>query len=409
MQWPAVFLPCAAQEPVPVTSGMGGLDVFARHPGRRDRRPGPVPRHSRGRDAAVLRRRDPGAEVPVRDVLAGRGQPAAAGPLGLLRPHAPRSSGCRPTLGADQRATGSTPQPVHETPQVTLSFSELKYLFECPYQFKLRFLYGFNPPLHEALGYGKGLHDALSEIHKRALDGDIVTKAAAADSRRPAPATRRSRTPRCASSCGTRPSRRSSATSTTHGNELANTEFTARSRSRSTSRRASPSTAASTSSAAWTPTRWRSSTSSPPTAPRPRTSPATNSTSTPSATRSSPASRADLIEVLNLDEKGKTIREEVDDPLLVGVRRRSATPATRCGRTTFRVWPHGTSSAASATSPSCVATSLHWTRRRDARLPAAKAASQMRWRWPADESSIASDAAAPARRAERRASWRSLC
>jgi DNA helicase-2/ATP-dependent DNA helicase PcrA len=56
----------------------------------------------------------------------------------------------------------------------TLSFSELKYLFECPYQFKLRFLYGFNPPLHEALGYGKGLHDALSEVHKRALAGDIV-------------------------------------------------------------------------------------------------------------------------------------------------------------------------------------------------------------------------------------------
>ena len=72
------------------------------------------------------------------------------------------------------------PQPVYETPQVTLSFSELKYLFECPYQFKLRFLYGFNAPIHEALGYGKGLHDALSEIHKRALEGDIVTKDSAA-------------------------------------------------------------------------------------------------------------------------------------------------------------------------------------------------------------------------------------
>jgi DNA helicase-2/ATP-dependent DNA helicase PcrA len=50
----------------------------------------------------------------------------------------------------------------------------LKYYFECPYQFKLRFLYGFNPPIHEALGYGKGLHDALAEIHKRALAGDLV-------------------------------------------------------------------------------------------------------------------------------------------------------------------------------------------------------------------------------------------
>lgn len=72
------------------------------------------------------------------------------------------------------------PQPLHETPLVTLSFSELKYLFECSYQFKLRFLYGFNAPIHEALGYGKGLHDTLSEIHKRALDGDIVTKDSAA-------------------------------------------------------------------------------------------------------------------------------------------------------------------------------------------------------------------------------------
>ena len=30
--------------------------------------------------------------------------------------------------------------------------------------------------------------------------------------------------------------------------------------------------------------------------------------------------RADLIEVLNLDEEGKTIREEVEEPLLTGVR-----------------------------------------------------------------------------------------
>ncbi|HXA28392.1 MAG TPA: ATP-dependent DNA helicase [Candidatus Angelobacter sp.] len=71
------------------------------------------------------------------------------------------------------------PQPYQETPQVTLSFSELKYLFTCPYQFKLRFLYGFNAPIHEALGYGKSLHDALAEIHKRAIDGDIMTKDAA--------------------------------------------------------------------------------------------------------------------------------------------------------------------------------------------------------------------------------------
>ena len=67
------------------------------------------------------------------------------------------------------------PRARQETPNVTLSFSEVKYLFECPYQFKLRFLYGFNPPLHEALGYGKGLHDALAEVHKRAITGDLAS------------------------------------------------------------------------------------------------------------------------------------------------------------------------------------------------------------------------------------------
>ena len=58
---------------------------------------------------------------------------------------------------------------------IALTFSELKYYFKCPYQFKLRFLYGFNPPIDEAIGYGKSLHDALAEVHKRALDKDFVS------------------------------------------------------------------------------------------------------------------------------------------------------------------------------------------------------------------------------------------
>ncbi len=73
------------------------------------------------------------------------------------------------------------PTPKSETPNVSISFSELKYLIECPYQFKLRFMYGFNPPIHEALGYGKGLHDALAEMHKRALAGDVPTKSETAE------------------------------------------------------------------------------------------------------------------------------------------------------------------------------------------------------------------------------------
>ena len=66
------------------------------------------------------------------------------------------------------------PQPARAIADVTLSFSELKYAFECPYSFKLRFLYGFNPPIAEALGYGKGLHDALFEMHDRVLQGEEI-------------------------------------------------------------------------------------------------------------------------------------------------------------------------------------------------------------------------------------------
>ncbi len=77
-----------------------------------------------------------------------------------------------PDLSAKGRLV---PQARHAIPEVTLSFSDLKYFFECPYEFKLRLMYGFNPPLHEALGYGKSVHDVMAEVHKRALDGDIVS------------------------------------------------------------------------------------------------------------------------------------------------------------------------------------------------------------------------------------------
>jgi DNA helicase-2/ATP-dependent DNA helicase PcrA len=73
------------------------------------------------------------------------------------------------------------PEPRRPLVNVELSFSDLKYFFECPYQFKLRFLYGFNPPLHEALGYGRSLHNALAEIHQRALSGSRMTDEAVPD------------------------------------------------------------------------------------------------------------------------------------------------------------------------------------------------------------------------------------
>ena len=68
------------------------------------------------------------------------------------------------------------PAPRGGVANVVFSFSDLKYFFECPYQFKLRVLYGFNAPIHEALGYGKSLHDALAEVHARAIRGDVASE-----------------------------------------------------------------------------------------------------------------------------------------------------------------------------------------------------------------------------------------
>ena len=70
----------------------------------------------------------------------------------------------------------ATPKPKTSVSNVEFSFSDLKYLFECGYQFKLRVLYGFNGPLAEPLGYGKSLHDALAEVHYRVMRGESVTE-----------------------------------------------------------------------------------------------------------------------------------------------------------------------------------------------------------------------------------------
>lgn len=67
------------------------------------------------------------------------------------------------------------PEPRPGISNVVFSFSDVKYFFECPYQFKLRILYGFNAPIHEGLGYGKSLHDALAEVHQRAINRDYPT------------------------------------------------------------------------------------------------------------------------------------------------------------------------------------------------------------------------------------------
>lgn len=67
------------------------------------------------------------------------------------------------------------PTPRQGIANVIFTFSDLKYLFECPYMFKLRILYGFNHPIHEELGFGRSLHNALADVHARALRHEPVT------------------------------------------------------------------------------------------------------------------------------------------------------------------------------------------------------------------------------------------
>jgi DNA helicase-2/ATP-dependent DNA helicase PcrA len=210
------------------------------------------------------------------------------------------------------------PHPVHETPQVTLSFSELKYLFECSYQFKLRFLYGFNAPIHEALGYGKGLHDALSEIHKRALEGDIVTKASAAaliDRHLNAPFAY----PALREQLRNAGIKAIERYFDTHGQEIANTEFSEKqiqvhvAPGITVDGRIDLIRRLDTGEVAIVDFK------------------STDRAQAEDVTRDQlhvyavgyqelTGKSADLIEVLNLDEKGKTTREPVDDPLLTSVR-----------------------------------------------------------------------------------------
>lgn len=178
MQWPVVFVPCLRNNRFPAKR-QGGLGLFHVIPDAAvsspDRYRGTFEDEIRLFYVAVTRAQKY-LFVSYSPVPGNR----LYGRRSAFYDHCARQSWF---LTRDPGVSGTRldPQAKRETPNVTLSFSELKYLFECPYQFKLRFLYGFNAPIHEALGYGKGLHDALAEAHKRALDGDLLGPSAAED------------------------------------------------------------------------------------------------------------------------------------------------------------------------------------------------------------------------------------
>lgn len=67
---------------------------------------------------------------------------------------------------------------VSEEIRFPTSYSELAYYLNCGYDYKMRFIYGFNPELVPALGFGKQVHNVINLLHKEFEDtGKIPTKA----------------------------------------------------------------------------------------------------------------------------------------------------------------------------------------------------------------------------------------
>ena len=173
MQYPAVFVPCLRKNRFP-SKRQGGLGVFHVVPAEAvpspDRYRGTLEDETRLFYVAVTR-----AQKYLALSHSPGGNRLYNNPSPFLQLATGNQYVSTRASALRQGQVRLLPTARRETPQVSLTFSELKYLFDCPYQFKVRFLYGFNPPIHEALGYGKGLHDALAEVHKRAIDGQIMS------------------------------------------------------------------------------------------------------------------------------------------------------------------------------------------------------------------------------------------
>lgn len=50
------------------------------------------------------------------------------------------------------------------------SYSELAYYLNCGYDYKMRFIYGFNPGIVPSLGFGKQVHNVINLLHKQYED-----------------------------------------------------------------------------------------------------------------------------------------------------------------------------------------------------------------------------------------------
>jgi DNA helicase-2/ATP-dependent DNA helicase PcrA len=171
MQWPVVFLPAMLRNRFPAPR-MGGPGVWHLLPraGVQPRFEGTIEDERRLFYVAMTRSQKL-LHVTWAPVAGKNNRYTRASEFWndiLVSKHVKRR---RPDYSTRRRLA---PVPRAGVTNVVFSFSNLKYFFECPYQFKLRILYGFNAPIHEALGYGKSLHDALAEVHARCIHGEQI-------------------------------------------------------------------------------------------------------------------------------------------------------------------------------------------------------------------------------------------
>jgi len=74
------------------------------------------------------------------------------------------------------------PQPSKENYRFPTSYSEMSDYLRCEYDYKMRYIYGFNPTIVQALGYGNQVHNILNILHKVAQEtGKLPTDEEAAE------------------------------------------------------------------------------------------------------------------------------------------------------------------------------------------------------------------------------------
>jgi len=62
------------------------------------------------------------------------------------------------------------PQPSNEDYRFPTNYSEMSDYLRCEYDYKMRYIYGFNPIIVQALGYGNQVHNILNILHKVAQE-----------------------------------------------------------------------------------------------------------------------------------------------------------------------------------------------------------------------------------------------